>query len=253
MSNYYDPTAAETMRMPNPMDDRSGWSPTNNPNYAIGSAAGPAPEGKVFVPGMNTYVDADIAEQLGLTAPQGNSGAPARMDDGYTANGAALDPLAVPAGDDPLEHIDVEELSDEELEALQQELEIKDDNDAPSLSETLDQIAECFTPEAFVDGVEAMVGTGDFNDTLTRLSEATGLDPATASSLVETTVMEATPIASEHIGSQCWNSLVYAASRTDDSFARRIVSDVVTGRLDPARLANAYSLWWQSLPDAEGV
>ncbi|RUV56442.1 hypothetical protein EOA85_18645 [Mesorhizobium sp. M5C.F.Ca.IN.020.29.1.1] len=244
MSNYFDPTASETMRMPNPMDDRSGWvGPQSNPNYAVGSAAGPAPDGKVFVPGLNTYVDFDIAEQLGLTAPQGNSGVP--------ANGAALEPLAVPAGDDPLESIDIEEMSEEELEALQDQLEIDADDREPSLSETLDDIAEYFTDEAFVDGVETMVETGDFNDTIARLSEATGLDAATATNLLETTVMEATPIASEHLGGERWNSLVYAASRTDDSLARRIVSDVVTGRLDPARLANAYSLWWQSLPDAD--
>lgn len=248
MSRYDDPTSTETMRMPNPMDSHSGWTP-RNPGYASGSAAGPAPEGKVFVAGLNTYVDADIAEQLGLTGPQGT---PRASSTDYPTNEAALDHRAIPAGDDPLEDINIEDMSDEELQALQQELEINADDREPSLSETLDEIAECFTPEAFEAGVDAMVETGDFNDTLARLSEATGLDTATASSLVETTVMEATPIASEQIGSQCWSSLVYAASRTDDSFARRIVSDVVTGRLDPARLANAYSLWWQSLPDADG-
>jgi len=240
MSNYYDHTAAETMRMPNPLDDRSGWSPTSNPNYASGSAAGPAPDGKVFVAGLNTYVDADIAEQLGLTGPQGNTAI------------AAFNPVAVPSGDDPLEHIDIDDMSDEELEALQQELEIDAADREPSPSETLDDIAECFTSEAFEAGVDAMVETGDFNDTLSRLTEATGLDAATASTLVETTVMEATPVACEQIGSERWSSLVYAATRTDDSFARRIVSDVVTGRLDPARLASSYDLWWQSLPDADG-
>ena len=240
MSNYYDHTAAETMRMPNPLDDRSGWSPTSNPNYASGSAAGPAPDGKVFVAGLNTYVDADIAEQLGLTGPQGNTAI------------AAFNPVAVPSGDDPLEHIDIDDMSDEELEALQQELEIDAADREPSPSETLDDIAECFAPEAFEAGLDAMVETGDFNDTLSRLTEATGLDAATASTLVETTVMEATPVACEQIGSERWSSLVYAATRTDDSFARRIVSDVVTGRLDPARLASSYDLWWQSLPDADG-
>jgi hypothetical protein len=244
MSNYYDHTATETMRMPNPMDDRSGWSPTSNPNYASGSAAGPSPEGKVFVPGMNTYVDADIAEQLGLLGPQGTPSAP-------STDHASLDHRAIPAGDDPLEHIDIDELSDEDLEALQLELEIESHDREPSPSETLDQIAECFTPEAFEAGVDTMVETGDFNDTLARLSEATGLDEATASTLVETTVMEATPIAAEQIGGERWSSMLYAATRTDDSLARRIVSDVVTGRLDPARLANAYDLWWQSLPDAD--
>ncbi|RWK58065.1 hypothetical protein [Mesorhizobium sp.] len=247
MSNYFDPTASETMRMPNPMDDRSGWvGPPSNPNYAIGSAAGPAPEGKVFVPGMNTYVDFDIAEQLGLVGPQGTSIVPAFT---LTPNEASLDHRAIPAGDNPLEDVNIEEMSDEELEALQDQLEIDADDREPSLSETLDDIAECFTPEAFVDGVETMVETGDFNDTIARLSEATGLDAVTATNLLETTVMEATPIASEQIGGERWNALLYAASRTDDSLARRIVSDVVTGRLDPARLANAYSLWWQSLPD----
>ncbi|MER9628930.1 hypothetical protein [Mesorhizobium sp. M0296] len=249
MSNYYDHTAAETMRMPNPMDDRSGWSPTSNPNYASGSAAGPAPDGKVFVAGLNTYVDADIAEQLGLTGPQGTPSAPSTA---YATNEVALDRRAIPAGDDPLEHVDTDEMSDEELEALQQELEVDANDPTLALSETLDEIAECFTPEAFEAGVDAMVETGDFHDTLARLAEATGLDEVTATNLLETTVMEATPIASEQIGGERWNSLVYAASRTDDSLARRIVSDVVTGRLDPARLANAYSLWWQSLPDVDG-
>ncbi|WP_192177718.1 hypothetical protein [Mesorhizobium amorphae] len=236
------------MRMPNPMDERSGWvGPQGNPNYASGSAAGPAPDGKVFVAGLNTYVDADIAEQLGLNAPapQGHpEAAPAISHE-------PLNPEAIPAGADPLEHIDIEEMSDGELEALQQQLEVNDDDAAPSLSETLDAIADRFTPEAFVTGIEDMVETGDFNDTLARLSEATGLDAATASILVETTVMEAAPIASEYVGEDRWSSLVYAASRTDDSLARRIVSDVVTGRLDPSRLANAYDLWWQSLPDAD--
>ncbi|MER8639183.1 hypothetical protein [Mesorhizobium sp. M1365] len=249
MSKYYDPTAAETMRMPNPMDERSGWSPTSNPNYASGSAAGPAPDGKVFVAGLNTYVDADIAEQLGLTGPQGIPSAPSNA---YATNEAALDHRAIPAGDDPLEHVDVDEMSDEDLEALQLKLEVDGNDPALALSETLNDIAECFTDEAFVGGVETMVETGDFNDTIARLSEATGLDEVTATNLLETTVMEATPIASEQIGGERWNSLVYAATRTDDSLARRIVSDVVTGRLDPTRLANAYSLWWQSLPDVDG-
>lgn len=251
MSRHYDPTADGMMRMPSPMDERSGWvDPYSNPNYAQGSAPGPAPDGKVFVPEMNTYVDTDIAEQLGLLAPQGTSGSP-QASATVAAHATALDPRALQAGHDPLEDIDIEELSDGELEALQQQLEIKDTNEAPSLSDTLDNIAECFTPDAFVDGIEAMVETGDFNDTLTRLSQATGMDATTASMLVETTVMEASPVASEYIGGDRWSSLVHAASGTDDSFARRIVSDVVTGRLDPAQLPNAYSLWWQSLPDAD--
>ncbi|RWB91331.1 MAG: hypothetical protein EOQ52_07890 [Mesorhizobium sp.] len=240
------------MRMPNPMDHRSGWSPNSNPSYAAGSAAGAAPEGKVFVAGLNTYVDADIAAQLGLSG-----GAPAVPQASPEATpfipSAGLNPEAIPAGDDPLEHVDINEMTDAELEALQEQLEVKDTDAAPSLSETLDAIAECFTPEAFVDGVETMVETGDFNDTLARLSEATGVDAATASTLVETAVMEAAPIASEHIGDERWSSLVYAASRTDDTFARRIVSDVVTGRLDPSRLPRAYDWWWQSLPDADEV
>ncbi|TIX15098.1 MAG: hypothetical protein E5V41_16915 [Mesorhizobium sp.] len=246
MSRYYDHTAEETMRLPSPDDSRSGWTDcSSNPNYASGSAPGPAPAGMVFVAGLNTFVDADIAAQLGLSggAPAASQGLPAPVH--------ALNPEAIPAGHDPLEDIAIADLSDADLEALQEQLEIKDEDAAPSLSETLDAIAECFTTEAFVDGVEAMVETGDFNDTLTRLSEATGVDAATAATLVETTVMETTPIASEYIGDERWTSLVYAAARTDDSLARRIVSDMVTGRLDPARLGNAYSLWFQSLPDAE--
>ncbi|MER9373667.1 hypothetical protein [Mesorhizobium sp. M0491] len=230
------------MRMPNPIDPQSGWTDrSDNPGYASGSARGPAPEGKVFIPGMNTYVDLDIAEQLGLTGPQGNSSAPPP---------AAFDPRAVPAGHDPFEDIDIEELSEADLEALQQELEIETDQE-PGPSETFDAIADCFDPTAFDDGLNAMVATGDFEDTLGRLSEATGLDAATASNLIETTVMETAPVASEYIGGDRWDALVYAASRTDDPFARRIVTDMVAGNLDGSRLAGAYDLWFQSLPDAE--
>ncbi|QPC92597.1 hypothetical protein [Mesorhizobium sp. INR15] len=233
------------MRMPNPIDSHSGWTDrSDNPGYASGSAPGPAPEGKVFIPGMNTYVDRDIAEELGLMGPQGNSNIPA-------SNPAAFDPRAVPAGDDPLESIDFEELSDADLEALQQELEIETDHE-PGPSETFDDIADCFDPADFNDGLDAMVATGDVDDTLRRLSDATGMDPATASVLIETTVMETAPVASEHIGGDRWDALVYAASRTDDPFARRIVTDMVAGNLHPSKLAGAYDLWFQSLPDVDG-
>ncbi|RVJ86946.1 hypothetical protein [Sinorhizobium meliloti] len=224
------------LRMPSPQDPSSGWTP----RYARGEAAGPAPAGKVFVSDLNTYVDQDIAFQLGLGGPSGAPG-------GDPSPTNALNPLGLRAGADPHEDVQLEELTEEELEAAQAELAEYEQ----SLSPTLDELAQVFTPEALDEGIEAMVDTGDFDDTLNRISEATGLDTESASMLVETVVMDVTPIASEFIGETAWDSILYAASSTPDPFARRIVTDVVTGALDPAKLPHVYRLWYNSLPDAD--
>lgn len=236
------------MGLPNPMDPASGWTEQpSNGGYGIAHAPDEAPSGTVFVPGLNTYVDADVAASLGLGAPQG-----ATRADG-TPVPTALDPRAVPAGGDPDEWVsdeDLDELSDEELEALADELEVEAERE-PSLSETFDDIADCFDPAALKDAIDTLVVSGDPQDSIARIAEATGLDHAMAAQVAQTAVDEVADYASEAIGGDRWSSLVYAASRTPDPFARRVVADFVTGKLSPAKLGDAYDMWWHSLPDAD--
>lgn len=222
------------LRIPTPHDPNSG--------YASASAPAPAPAGKVFIPEMNTYVDNDLAAQLGLLSPQGTSGAP------ETAS-TALDPRAVPAGGNPLEWAEPEaEMSDEELEALQDQID-EQANREPSLSPTLDDIAACFG-NSFEQAVSRMI-TGTNEETLATLAEATGLDQHTATNLIETAVMEVAPIASEYIGAARWGALVHAAAATPDPFAKRVVSDFTRGKLKGPHLARAYAMWWDALPDGD--
>lgn len=230
--------------LPNP-DHSNEWLRPRNPGYDIGHAAGPAPEGKVFVSGLNTYVDSDIAAQLGLV---GGTGEP----EGPPNNPDAMNALALRPGGDPNEWADDDgELSDAELAALQEHLESQPERE-PSLSSTYDEIADCFYAEDLSEGLEAMITKGDHEDTLARVSAATGLDAQMAASLIETTIMEAAPVASEHLGGDRWNALVYAATSTPDPFARRVLTGVITGELHPSKLPRAYDMWWKSLPDAEG-
>jgi hypothetical protein len=212
---------------------------TRSIGYAEGSAPVGPPPGTIFIPELNTHVDSDVAESLGFS----RGGAQASQ----VAPGA-LDALQMPQREpEPVE--EQEELSDEDLEALQNEIEELADRE-PSLSPTLDEIAQCFGND-FEDAVSGMV-VGSNEDTLEALSKATGLDQQTASILIETAVNEAAPHAVEMIGPDCWNSILYAATSTPDPHARRIVADMVSGKLHPAKLAKAYSLWWNSLPDDDG-
>ncbi|RLP23897.1 hypothetical protein [Mesorhizobium sp. YM1C-6-2] len=228
------------LRLPSPHDPNSGYVA---PRYAIGSAPAPAPEGMVFVPGLNTYVDHDIAAQLGLSGPAtGTQGAP-------DSASPTLNPLALAdeLGEEVLNPEELE-ISDEELEALTDELEAQSDR-SPSLSPTLDDIADHFGG-AFDAAVDLLVG-GTAEDTLELLSEATGLDTQTAATLIETTVMEAEPVASEHIGSDRWASIVYAAAATPDPLAKRIVAEFIQGNIEPSKLMDAYAYWYDRLPDGE--
>jgi hypothetical protein len=206
---------------------------TRSSGYAEGSAPVPPPAGTVFIAALGTHVDADVAESLGFGG--GNAPTP-----------EALEALEMPRRSP--EPVEQEELSDEDLEALQNEIEELADRE-PSLSPTLDEIAQCFGND-FDDAVSGMV-VGSNEDTLEALSKATGLDQQTASILIETAVNEAAPHAVEMIGPDCWNSILYAATSTSDPYARRIVADMVSGKLHPAKLAKAYSLWWNSLPAAD--
>ncbi|TYR33768.1 hypothetical protein FY036_06890 [Mesorhizobium microcysteis] len=155
------------MGLPNPMDPSSGWTVRSSaPDYSRAEVPDTAPAGMVFVPGLNTYVAEDVAASLGLgpsnAVPQEH---PAAMQ--------ALDPRGVPAGTDPAAHAaedQLDEISDEDLEALKDQLEIQDVE--PSLSETADDIAACFTPEDFKDGVTTLVATGDPQDAVARIVEA---------------------------------------------------------------------------------
>ncbi len=45
--------------------------------------------------------------------------------------------------------------------------------------------------------------------------------------------------------------MLYAATGTPDPVARRIVTDLVTGKLHPSKLNRAYALWFDTLPDVE--
>jgi hypothetical protein len=219
-----------------------------NTGFARGSAAQPAPEGMTFVPEMNTYVDADVAAQLGLGRPTPSALASPDAS-GLADPEAPEDFTRKPWTDTTFEET---EMSDEELEALQDALEqgAGDEAEDHGPSETFAEIASRFSPTDLTKGMEAMV-SGDLAGTLDRVAEATGFDHATAANIIETTVLEAAPHADAHIGSDRWSSLVYAATSTPDDIARRIVADFVTGKLPAANLGKAYALWYDTLPDAE--
>lgn len=236
------------LRLPNPDDTRSGYvrpSAFDNSPSSYGFATAPemAPAGKVFIPEINSYVDSDVAATLGFGAmPQDGQEAPEVPH--------ALDPSALgqPRGDE-IDLDALEDMTEEELEALQEQLEVQEDDREPSLSPTLDDIADCFGSDFDAAVDQLVVGTPE--DTLATLSAATGLDPISAATLIEATVNEAAPLGTEHIGSDRWQALVYAAAATDDQFAKRVLSDFVRGKLHPTRLMEAYGCWYNSLPDAE--
>ncbi|MBS4019035.1 MAG: hypothetical protein KGZ68_12450 [Dechloromonas sp.] len=243
MSNYQRSDDLDgMMRLPS-LD-----APPQNTGYARGSATDAAPPGMTFVPEMNTYVDADVAAQLGLGRPP--SGVPASSEANLLAtHEAPEDYTRKPWTDTTFEE---EEMSEEELEALQDKLAEEDPEDAEdhALSDTYAEIADRFSPADLAKGMEAMV-SGDLEGTLDRVAEATGFDRATAANIIETTVLEAAPHADAQIGSDRWASLVYAATSTPDDIARRIVADFVTGKLPASNLGKAYALWYDTLPDTE--
>ena len=241
MSNHFDDTNDGMLSIPS-------YDHPQNTGYARGSAPQAAPEGMTFVSEMNTYVDADVAAQLGLGRP--SSGVPASSEaNRLAAQEAPEDFTRKPWTDTTFEET---EMSDAELEALQDEIEEgeADDGDDAAPSETFAEIASRFSPTDLAKGMEAMV-SGDLEGTLDRVAEATGFDHATAANIIETTVLEAAPHADAQIGSDRWASLVHAATSTPDDIARRIVADFVTGKLPAANLGKAYALWYDTLPGAE--
>jgi hypothetical protein len=231
------------LRLPSSDEPRSGWSATaNQPGFSrVEYPDTSLPAGTVMT--AIGPVDADVARELGLVS----SGHTA--DEPDHADAPADHPPVYPEGDGQLADEEWADMTDEELAELQAELDERQQRE-PSLSETMDDIAVCFDPADLKDGIDAMVA-GDLDGTIDRLAEATGLSPDMAPTLIETAVMDVAPIAAEFIGGERYEALVYAASQTDDPLARRIVADFVTGQLHPRNLAEAYSIWYRSLPDAD--
>ncbi len=131
-----------------------------------------------FAPEMGTYVDSDVAAQLGLgrssvaTTPEADAQAWAA----HSSPEQHADQQTKPWTDSELEE---PELSGDDLEALQDEIDRQNDEAEPALSETYGEIARCFSPEEFTSNVEGMIA-GDFEGTLDRVSQATGLDRQSA-------------------------------------------------------------------------
>lgn len=189
----------------------------------------PGPDGTVFLPELGSYVDADVAESL-LDAELGDG------EDGYSH-----------------EEMADTEVSDEELNDLRDQLKERQERAAQtaSQSETLDTLAHEFAPGVLEAGIEHLSTAEDAPDEiLETLTELSGLDREATATLMETVVIEASPEAEAQVGHERWSALVYAASTTDDPFARRVVSEFARGTLPAKQLSKAYALWWNSLPDA---
>jgi hypothetical protein len=224
------------LHVPSPDYPESGFAPTRNAGYAIGEAPEPPPAGKVYVAELNTYVDEDIAAQL---IPSHN---PSQQE-------ISDEPMQLSPGRE-IVYAD-EEMTDENLAALQDELEIRHEGREEILSDTFETVRE----ELGEAGTQAILETiGDSesapDDIVARLAESSGLDAPAVMSLMETSVSEAAPVAVDIIGASCWDSILYAAARTPDPLARRIVSDFTSGRLPAHGLRESYELWFASLPDA---
>ncbi len=218
------------MRHPSPDEPQSGYTPHNQPNYAVGHAPIPGPDGTIFLPELGTYVDADVAESLldiELNEAEGEAG-------------------------DTHEEIADADISDEELDDLREQLddEREQADQSASLSDTLDAMSQEFEQEVIDASIEQITTVEDTAEILEALSDLSGLDTEAASTILETVVTEATPDAEATIGPDRWASIVYAASTTEDPFARRVVADFARGKLSPAKLSQAYAMWWNTLPDA---
>lgn len=208
------------------------------PGYSMAVAPEGGPAGTVFVPELGTYVDSDIADSMGISHSR-----------------EAFNPVPVsphrdtpdtPSGTSRVEeyeeaHSDTAEDDTPEIE--EEAVQI----DSPS--ETLRDVAACFTPSEFDAGMGQLID-GNLEGAVDRITEATGLDSAAAVSVIEAAIEDVAPHAQEQIGHDEWNALVYAATYTEDPFARQVVAGVVQGKLPLGNLSKAYSLWWHSLPDA---
>lgn len=223
------------LNFPSPDYPESGFMPRDT-GYAIGYAPEPPPAGTVYVAELGTYVDREIAEQLIPPASDGG-----QQD--------VREPLPLSHGRE-IVYAD-EEMTDENLAALQDELEIRHDGREEILSDTFETVREEMgdaETQAILETIADSESAPD--DIVARLAESSGLDAPAVMSLMESSVSEAAPAAIDVIGPQCWDSILYAAARTPDPLARRIVSDFTAGRLPAHGLRESYELWFASLPDA---
>ncbi|MGI6855501.1 hypothetical protein [Mesorhizobium sp. 1B3] len=225
----------------------SVYSRDASPAYAVGRAPMESPPGTIWSPALNSFVDVDIAESMGLgmEAEADEQGVSFSVDfDEPDAAESAFNRYGVES--------DLLEPTAEEMEETEAELEdLQSRKEYPLPSETLQELAQHVPEAVFKETAEFIVNSDDAMDSLDKIAEATGLDHVTASSAIQTAVMEAGErVAHGTIGASRWDALVYAASSTEDPLARRIVTDVTTGKLPGRKLSAAYKLWWESLPDA---
>jgi len=202
------------------------------------AAMGPpdTPEGTVWVPEMGSFVDADVAAQLGIEgrkSPETThelTGATEQPEGNQRVSEGAPEELPEEDGTNP---------EDSEEEA-----------DFDTESETLADMINA-ADAGKVDAAFESIMEGDFETTLGTVSEALGVDQQGASSLIELAVEEAKPNVAYEIGEAAFDSLVYAATSTPDPMARKVLTDLVSGKIPRGRYEDAYALWYQSLPDAD--
>lgn len=195
--------------------------PQDSRQYARAESPEVAPEGTVWVAELGTYVDADIAAQIGH-----EGGSAPRNERLFEEDNS------------------VEQLDPEDFEV---------DDETPqtrSNSETLDQM-ESMVPSGTSEAIGEKIVEGDFGGVLDDMAGALGVDPEAASSLIGMAVADAQPVITDAIGGDAYNSLVYAATQTDDPMARRVLSDMVRGVVPRGNMMRAYALWYESLPDAD--
>ncbi|MAW88853.1 MAG: hypothetical protein CMJ42_20220 [Phyllobacteriaceae bacterium] len=197
-----------------------------SPSVASGMAAPVAPEGTTWVPELGTYVDADVAASLGI----GTEGHP------QDTQGSPDNPRREPhmTGEHDSDPADTTE---------------RDEGDGIA-SDTFREMVTGVDPDD-VDGALALIEAGDFDGTLATVSETLGLDTQAASTLIGMAVEDTRALAEREIGTEAYNALVYAAGATPDPIARRVLTDIVTGKVPGGLIGAAYSYWYNSLPDAD--
>ena len=195
-------------------------------SYASGMAPEVAPEGTTWVPELGTYVDADVAASLGI----GSAGAP--QDTRGSTDSIGEEPDLTGQRDRDRTHENDQDESDD------------------FASETFREMVTGVDPDD-VDGALALIEAGDFDGTLASVSETLGMDTHAASTLIGMAVEDTREMAEREIGADAFNALIYAASETPDPIARRVLTDIVTGRVPGGLIGAAYSHWYRSLPDAD--
>ena len=213
---------------------------TETVTRAYASAESPeiAPEGTVFVPQLGTYVDADVAEQV---LGEGDID---QIEE--TANYTeALDPRDYE--DSPNRYgQDDQNPGEEQRQSRDQGDKADDFDEGPS--ETFEEVADMVGGDAVEAVSDKLIG-GDFDGAIDELSGTLGVDAGAAVTVVEMAVEESRPTIEDAIGSDAFNSLLYAATATDDQMAREVLADVVQGVIPASRIADAYQAWFESLPD----